>query len=180
MISSGQVIKPTEVVGSLALQPGMRAADFGCGHGHFTYAAARAVGATGVIYAVDLDKELVEAIGSEARSEGLPQIKPVWADLEIVGASKISDNSLDMVFILNSRITAETQYKIFAEAARVLRAGGQLAIIDWLEGGTVPHSEAVPLRVSKERTLANAAAQHFNLVDEFRPGQYHYGLKFAK
>ena len=59
--------QPEVVIHSLSLQPGNHVADLGAGGGYFTFRLADAVGPTGKVYAVDIDKGNLEYIASQAR-----------------------------------------------------------------------------------------------------------------
>jgi len=50
--------KPEEVIKALSIQPGDHVADLGSGSGYFTFRLADAVGPTGKVYAVDIDKDM--------------------------------------------------------------------------------------------------------------------------
>ena len=48
---------PDRVIQSLDIEPGDRVADLGAGDGYFTFRLAEAVGPSGIVYAVDIDRE---------------------------------------------------------------------------------------------------------------------------
>jgi len=56
-------------VESLGLKLGDEVADLGAGSGYFTIRLAREVGATGKVYAVDLDPKMLEHIDRRAKEE---------------------------------------------------------------------------------------------------------------
>ena len=58
--------QPEKVIAALQIRPGDQIADLGAGGGYFTFKLANAVGPTGKVYAVDIDREMTELI---ARSE---------------------------------------------------------------------------------------------------------------
>ncbi len=73
--------QPEVVVHSLALQSGNHVADLGAGGGYFTFRLADAVGPTGKVYAVDIDKGNLEYIASQAAkrpSEAIVMSKRSW------------------------------------------------------------------------------------------------------
>ncbi len=178
--NNGTVLDPLNVLKACGVHTGMRIADFGCGHGHFVIPAAKLVGNRGSVYAIDLQHELVKTIESNAKSASLINIEPIWADLEVLGATKIPNNVLDVVLLINNHVDAAVQRKMLREAVRVLRQGGQIFLFDWLDGNTVPFAPAITERVPKETAIANAQALGLRLVDEFRPSRYHYGLRLQK
>ena len=51
------------------LRSGMTFADIGCGDGYFTLLAAKKVGETGKVYAVDIDPEGIEKLTSKAKTK---------------------------------------------------------------------------------------------------------------
>lgn len=177
---TGQVLDPTAILQALGIRQNMRLADFGCGHGHFVFPAARLVGERGSVFAIDLQHELLEAVDHEAKDKGLMNVRPVWADLEVVGSTKIPDAVVDMVFLINNHVDSTAQSKMFGEAVRILKPGGKCVVIDWLDGNTIPFAPAVAERVAKTDSIKNAHRAGLVLFDEFRPGRYHYGLRFAK
>lgn len=177
---SGSVLDPYAILKSLGIRRGMRIADFGCGNGHFTFAAARLVGENGSVYAIDLQRDVLNAIHHEALSQRLANIKTLWADTEAYEGTRIPSDSLDAVFIFSNHVDAEQQSLMLREAARVVRPGGQVLVMDWLDGTTVPFAPAIQFRVPKEISIINGESHDLHFVDEFRPGRYHYGLRFAK
>lgn len=178
--STGKVIDPLAVLQACGLHPGMRVADFGCGHGHFSIPAAHIVGQRGSVYAIDLQHDLLKTVESFAKSESLANVEPVWADLEELGSTKIPNGLMDAVLMISNHINSETQHNMMREAARVLKKGGHVYLVEWLGGNTVPFAPAIAERVSKEATIANAHNVGLSVVDEFRPGRYHYGLRLQK
>lgn len=177
---TGKVLDPLAVLQHVGVSSGMKIADFGCGHGHFIYPAAQLVGPRGSVYAVDLQHELLHALESQAKSQGIINVRTVWADLEKFSSTKIPNGIIDVVLLVNNHVDAATQAKFLREAVRILKRGGTVVLIDWLGGNTVPFAPAIVEQVSKETALVQAAALGLTLVDEFRPGRYHYGLRLQK
>ena len=54
--NTGAVIQPLAVLKGLGVGAHARIADFGAGHGHFTFAAAQLVGKDGLVYAVEIQE----------------------------------------------------------------------------------------------------------------------------
>ncbi|MBI2474518.1 MAG: methyltransferase domain-containing protein, partial [Candidatus Taylorbacteria bacterium] len=59
---------PSHNVEQFDLQSGMTVADFGTGSGYYAFAAAKAVGDKGKVYAIDVQKPLLEKLKREAVS----------------------------------------------------------------------------------------------------------------
>jgi arsenite methyltransferase len=109
------------------LQPGESVVDLGSGSGMDAFYAASLVGPTGHVYGVDFTDEQLDKARRLAKSAGLAQVEFREGRIE---ALPIEDASVDCV-ISNGVINLCPDKKaVFAEAARVLCAGGRLAIAD--------------------------------------------------
>ncbi|NOY35365.1 MAG: class I SAM-dependent methyltransferase [bacterium] len=173
-------VNPEEIIKKhFNLQPGMAVADFGAGSGYYTLAAAEIVGDSGVVYAVDIQKDLLEKIKSRAEDEGLKTVEIVWADLDKPEGSRIAENSLDFVIISNVLFQAENKAALATEAFRVLKSGGIAGVIDWSEsfGGLGPRPEDVLSKQDCEKLFLEAG---FTVEKDFEAGEHHYGFLFKK
>lgn len=174
MLDAGNILK-----NMLGLSVGDMVGDLGAGGGLFTVQAARLVGDQGQVYAVDILKTALSDIDSRARMSGLHNIKTVWSNLEVVGACKINPASLDYVLLVNVLFQSKKHLEIISEAARLIKSGGKMLIIDWDEtkSAFAPNNE---LRVSPDRLIALSQGLGFSLDQQFKAGQYHFGLIFTK
>jgi len=120
--------QPEKVVQSLAIKPGDRIADLGSGGGYFTFRLSRAVGPTGRVYAVDVDKDLLEDLAERAKKDGYGNIEKVLAKYE---DPSLPESGVDLIFTSNVYHHIEARVRYFADAARYLRAGGRIAIVDF-------------------------------------------------
>ena len=83
--------EPQKNIEQLELKPGERVADLGCGVGAYSLAAAPLVGVDGKVYAVDIQKDLLERLRQEADRQGWRNIEVVWGDVERVSGSGLAD-----------------------------------------------------------------------------------------
>jgi ArsR family transcriptional regulator len=108
----------------LRLMPEMVVADLGAGEG--TFSQLLALRAKEVI-AVDNSEKMVE-FGSElARTHKLKNLKFRMGDLESL---PIADAEVDLAFFSQSLHHAQHPEKAVAEAGRILKPGGRIAILD--------------------------------------------------
>ena len=116
------------VVQTLQLAPGSVIADIGAGSGLFTRTLAKAV-APGVVYAVDINPNLLAHIEKSAKEAGLANIKTVLAtegDLRLPEA-------LDVVFICDVLHLIEGPERYLRQLRGYLRPGGRVAIISFIQ-----------------------------------------------
>ena len=94
-------LNPENVIKALGIGPGMKIADFGCGAGFYSLPIARAVGPSGRVFALDVQKSALELVRSKAKAARLLNLAPTWADLDHVGGSHLKDASVTGALISN-------------------------------------------------------------------------------
>ena len=168
---------PVRNVGALGIEAGMTVADFGSGSGAYALAIAERLEGTGHIYAIDVQQDLLRRTHNEAQKRGYKNLSVIWADLEKENASKLADRSLDLVLVSNLLFQLDDKTAPLAEAWRILKPTGHLAIIDWSDsfGGMGPVKGDV---ITKDAALSLAQKAGFALQREFEAGAHHYGLIF--
>ena len=175
---TGGFLNPEKALEEFGIKEGMKIADFGCGAGYFAILTAKAVGETGIIYAVDVLKTALESVRSTAKAEGLLNIKTVWANLEIKGGSSLEDESVDIVLLANILFQSTKKAAIIKEARRVVKKGGKMIVIDWKKDQ--PMGPPQDLIVSEDLIKDLAEKEGFRLERKFSAGDRHWGIIFVK
>ena len=152
----------------------MRVADFGCGSGFFAIPMAERAGRNGKMFAVDIQQSSLESVRSRARAKNLNNITLIWADLELPGASKIDETSIDLVLVTNILFQSENKKNILQEARHILKPKGKLAVIEWKED--TPLGPPRNFRIAKSALLNMIRNMEFSLEKEIDLGPTHYGL----
>ncbi len=172
-------VDPAVVVSHFHIREGDNVADFGAGSGFYVELLAKKVGGQGRVYACEIQKELVEKIGTIARQKGLFAVHPLWCDLEQERGVKIADGALDAGVMINTLFQLEDKATALHEVARTLRSGGKFFIVDWADsfGGLGPQpSQVLSLLEAQALTEENG----FVYERSFDAGDHHYGLAFRR
>lgn len=154
--------QPQVVLQALALQPGDRVADLGAGGGYFTFRLADAVGPTGQVYAVDVDKSNLDYIARRAKERGYTNVETVLAEYD---DPSLPENNIDLIFTCNVYHHLENRSDYFTSAARYLRPGGRVAIIDL--GGQSWFHRLFGHWTPKETSKTEMEAAGYSLTTDF-------------
>lgn len=148
-------------------------ADFGCGYGTFTVAAARLT--AGTVFAFDIDPEMIEATAHKARSLGLHNVRAVQRDVIELG-SGVADAALAYVMLFNI-LHAEQPLVLLREAFRTLAPGGKIAIVHWIYDSATPRGPDLSIRPRPEHCRDWLQESGFELaIPLVSLPPYHYGV----
>ncbi len=171
-------LDPKDILAHSGIQEGQTVADFGCGNGFYPLAAAQMVGESGMVYAVDVKAESLEATMSAARHQGLSNIYTVRHNLENPGVA-IGDNSCDAVILSGILHLSKLQRNILKETYRVLKTGGQIIVIEWKKE-RLPFGPNINVRMSENQTADLLTRAGFRFQQEMPADAFHYALIFSK
>ncbi len=117
--------KPDEVIRALTLKSDALVADIGAGTGYFTVRLARAV-PKGIVFAVDIEKKMVDHIATRAKEQGLANVRGV------AGAAKAANlpEAVDLVLMVNSYHHIDGRTAYMSNLAGSLKPAGRVAIIE--------------------------------------------------
>jgi SAM-dependent methyltransferase len=140
-----------------AMTSGETVLDLGSGAGFDAFLAARAVGSNGRVIGVDMTPEMVSKARANAEQGGYDNVEFRLGEIEHL---PIADGTVDVI-ISNCVINlSPDKAAVFADAFRVLRPGGRLAISD------VVASAELPDEISSDLALYSGCVAGASLISE--------------
>lgn len=151
--------------------------EIGCGYGTFTLPIAKK--SAGKIHAFDIEPAMIEVAQENVRKAGLSNVTFTLRDVLERGTG-LESGSVDMVLLFNLLHSSERRV-FLAEAARILKQGGVVAIIHWRKDIPTPRGPAVDMR--PDQADISGAAEDLDL--HFRGNSkiiepYHWGIQLLK
>ena len=122
-----QRLQINRVMDILGLAPGKAVADIGAGSGWFTVRAAKRVGGTGSVYAVDINLEATQYIDKRVHKEKIENVKTI---LSRPDDPLLPANSVDAVLLLKTYHEVEHPVTLMRNLRAALRPGAKVGIID--------------------------------------------------
>ena len=131
------------------------------------------------MYAVDINRSLLERVKKEAGERGLKNVEIFWGDVEDRGGSKLKDASMDAVLVANVLFQVGSKKGVAEEVWRVLKPKRRTLVIDWTDsfGGLGPHTNLI---FPKEKARELFDNNGFEYEQEINAGDHHYGIIFKK
>jgi SAM-dependent methyltransferase len=133
------VLRRSTVFEALKLRTGERVLELGCGGGYYAFEAARFVGPTGRVCAIDISPDQIAA--ARERCAGVASVECREAD---IAAPPYGNVEFDAVFAVQALEYVSDLDGALGHIHRVLRPGGRLVVVatDWRSA--VWHSEDAP------------------------------------
>ena len=128
-----QRLQINRVMDILGISPGKGVADIGAGSGWFTVRAARRVGPSGTVYAVDINPESIRYIGHRIRDESLSNVRTI---LNKPDDPMLPKGTVDAVLLLKTYHEVADPIALLEHLRPALKPGGRLGIIDRNGNGT--------------------------------------------
>lgn len=177
--SSFDLIDPGKVFGLLGLRRGIVMLDVGCGPGDYSLYASPLIGNEGIIYAVDMWEEGIARLRERIVREGFSNIRPLVADAAHVPLAEDSVNVVFMATVLHDLVEARAAEPVLAEARRVLREDGVLAVIEF-EKVQGPPGPPISIRLSPEAVQDLVRPYGFWREHFAKVGSHNYMLVFSR
>jgi SAM-dependent methyltransferase len=160
------------VMDILGITAGKSVGDIGAGSGWFTVRAGRRVGASGVVYAVDINPKAISHIGERAKNEQLKNVKTILSESD---NPMLPAQSVDAVLLLKTYHEVAQPVALLRNLRPALRSGAKLGVID-RNGNGEDHG------VEREVVIREAKEAGYKLLDQYdfvKPDKMDYFLVFT-
>jgi ubiquinone/menaquinone biosynthesis C-methylase UbiE len=154
---------PAQMVGQLALEPGMVVCDMGCGNGFYSLILSEKVGPTGKVLAVDIQPQMLQMLSrraAEAKRDNIDMI------LGTVTDPKLPTNEVDLILMVDVYHEFSHPQAMLAAIRKSLKPDGRIALVEFRE-----EDPSVPIKpehkMSKRQIVKEYAANGFKVGSEY-------------
>lgn len=119
--------KVDDVIARLQLKPGMVVADIGAGTGLFSRTLAKSVAPGGVVYAVDIQQDLLDYINQRDQQEKIRNVRTVLGEFN---DPRIPEKNVDLALINDVLHHIENRAAYLAALAKYIKPSGRIAITE--------------------------------------------------
>jgi len=151
--------KPALLMEALKIQPGDVVADIGAGTGYYTRRLAQKVGEKGLVYAEDIQPEMLDLLTNQMARLNLHNVKPV---LGTVSDPKLPAASVDLILMVDVYHEFDHPYEMAHAMAKSLKPGGRMVFVEFR--GEDP---AVPIKPLHKMTEAQVRKEMAGLPLEW-------------
>lgn len=176
-VDSAELSRLIEV---LRIEPGDRVADVGAGDGRWAVALSPAVGASGRIFATEVDPNDLKQIRSRVEREGVGNVTVVEGDQNDTG---LPDACCDAILLRRVYHHFQNPRRMQRELRAALRGDGRLLVIDfdthrgWSRPAGIPETRDGH-GISKEMLIAEMQQSGFELIEDSTWPNGDYALVF--
>jgi ubiquinone/menaquinone biosynthesis C-methylase UbiE len=170
-------LTPEHLVEKMVLKKGSVVADFGSGSGAYTIALLETVGIEGKVYAIDIHRDALKTLETEASKQGFQNLEIMWVDLD--EKTHLADLSLDGAVISNTLFLLDKPERAVEELARVLKPGATCLCVEWSKsgGGIGPKGSHL---IKQDHAEALFQEKGFTIHSRLPAGDYHYAFLAIK
>lgn len=137
------------VVSNMGLRPGDVVADIGAGTGIFSVPIARAVGPSGAVLAVEVDRGFLPMIEEKARGAGVRNVQPVAGEF---GDPKLPRRDVTVAFFHDVLHHIEDRQGYLRALTPYLAPGSRVVVVDYdADHPDSPHADAPEMQVRKDQ-----------------------------
>jgi predicted methyltransferase len=165
--------KPEQIMDALGIAEGSKVADIGIGSGWFTIRLARRVGPNGLVYAEDVQRQMLEATRRRVGREGLKNVETI---LGTETNPNLPPRALDAILMVDMyhEVDVDDRVPFLRNLAAALKPNGRVGVVNYKpgQGGPGPAPDE-GVRVDSSAVESDARAAGLRVLRrENLPFQY--------
>lgn len=118
---------PDTVLKTIGIKPGMIIGEVGAGRGRYTVQIASRIGPSGMVYANDINQEVLEYLDRRCEKHGIKNVKTIHSK---VTDPMLPDSALDMVIMVNVVHCLDKPVELLKNLEKTLKPEGFIAIVE--------------------------------------------------
>jgi predicted methyltransferase len=123
--------RPEQIMDALGIAEGSKVADIGIGSGWFTIRLARRVGPNGLVYAEDVQRQMLEATRRRVSREGLKNVETI---LGTETNPNLPPRTLDAILIVDTYPEVDDRVTFLRNLASALKPNGRIGVVNYKPG----------------------------------------------
>ncbi|WP_201750326.1 class I SAM-dependent methyltransferase [Tautonia marina] len=143
--------RPDEMLDSLKIEPGMTVADVGAGVGYHALKMAERVGPEGLVYATDVQPQMLRMLNQRARRAQISNVKPVLVTQDDPG---LPAGEVDLILMVDVYHEVSDPEATLRGLRAALKPGGRLVLVEFRA-----EDPNVPIKPEHKMTIAQARAE---------------------
>ena len=192
--------QPEQIMDALGIAEGSKVADLGAGGGWFTVRLAHRVGPNGLVYAEDIQSQMIDAIMRRVRDHGLTNVCPIIGapDNPHLPTGRVRDQSpsncsirgtrdkprpsagMDAILIVDTYPQFRDPVTLLRHVAAALAPNGRLGIVDFRKDGAGGPGPPLNERIDPEKVREKAEEAGLKFLREETFLRYQFLLIFGK
>jgi SAM-dependent methyltransferase len=162
--------QPEAMLDALKILPGTTVADVGAGVGYTSLKLSRRVGASGTVYATDVQPEMLRMLAANARDAGVKNIKPVRCTAT---DPKLPEGQVDLILMVDVYHECADPEVTLQGLKKALKPGGRLVLVEFRgEDPDVPIKPEHKMTLTQVRKELEPQGFAFKESLEFLPWQH--------
>jgi len=162
--------EPDKALDAISIRRGMVVADVGAGSGYMSFKMAKLVGPPGKVYAVDIQREMLDILQAHARREKVGNIETI---LGTDRDPRLPGSTLDLILLVDVYHEFSHPQEMLDRMREALKPGGRLVLLEYRK-----EDPSVPIRPEHKMSVAEVKAElepegfQFDRVIEVLPRQH--------
>jgi ubiquinone/menaquinone biosynthesis C-methylase UbiE len=168
--------QPDRIMDALLIADGSKVADLGAGGGWFTIRLAHRVGPNGLVYAEDVQRQMIDSITRRVADQHLTNVRTILGTMD----DPRLPPTLDAVLIVDTYPQFRDPVSLLQHVAAALAPSGRLGIVDFKKDGAGGPGPPLDERLDPDVIRRDASQAGLRLLGNETFLRYQYLLVFGR